>query len=184
MTDLKVTYIPISELKPATYNPRKWDEEAVIQLTESIKRFGLVDPIVVNGAKERFNIVIGGHFRLKVAKDLGFKEIPAVYINIPDEQREKELNLRLNRNVGDWDWELLSEFNEEMLTDIGFSSEELDDIFDIEDDNPEQFDLQKELEKLDIKNIEIQKGDIWQLGDNRLMCGDSTIEKDVLTLMN
>jgi DNA modification methylase len=184
MSELKVTYIPIADLKPATYNPRKWDEEATKHLTESIKKFGLVDPIVVNGATNRKNIVIGGHFRLKIAKDLGYKKVPVVYINITDEDREKELNLRLNRNVGDWDWDLLSEFNEELLSDIGFSSEELDDIFDIDDDNPEQFDLQKELEKLDIKNIEIQKGDIWQLGDSKLMCGDSTIEEDILTLMN
>jgi hypothetical protein len=70
-----------------------------------------------------------------------------------------------------------------MLADIGFSSEQLDDIFDIED-TPEQFDLQKELEKLDIKNIEIQKGDVWQLGESKLMCGDSTIEEEILRLMN
>jgi DNA modification methylase len=119
---------------------------------------------------------------LKVAKDLGFKEIPVVYLNIPDLEKEKELNLRLNRNVGEWDWSLLSEFSEAVLADVGFSSEELDGIFDIED-TPEQFDLKKELEKLDIKNIEIQKGDVWQLGDSRLMCGDSTVEEDMLKLM-
>ncbi|MDQ5912162.1 MAG: hypothetical protein QG568_375 [Patescibacteria group bacterium] len=181
--NLNVVYVPIAELLPATYNPRKWSEDAITQLTESMKRFGLVDPIVVNGATDRKNIVIGGHFRLKVAKDLGYKEIPVVYIDIPDLEKEKELNLRLNKNVGDWDWNLLAEFGETVLADIGFSSEQLDDIFDIED-TPEQFDLQKELEKLDIKQIEIQKGDIWQLGDSMLMCGDSTIEADILKLMN
>ncbi len=181
--NLNVVYVPIGELLPATYNPRKWSEDAIAQLTESMKRFGLVDPIVVNGASERKNIVIGGHFRLKVAKDLGFKEIPVVYIDIPDLEKEKELNLRLNKNVGDWDWNLLAEFGETVLADIGFSSEQLDEIFDIED-TPEQFDLQKELEKLDIKQIEIQKGDIWQLGDSKLMCGDSTVEVDILKFMN
>ncbi len=181
--NLNVVYVPITDLLPATYNPRKWNEEAIAQLTESMKRFGLVDPIVVNGAPERKNIVIGGHFRVKVAKDLGYKEIPVVYINIPDLEKEKELNLRLNKNVGDWDWSLLSEFGETMLADVGFSSEQLDDIFDIED-TPEQFDLQKELEKLDITQIEIQKGDVWQLGESKLMCGDSTIEDDVLKLMS
>jgi DNA modification methylase len=153
------------------------------ELIISTKRFGLVDPIVVNNAIDRKNIVIGGHFRLKVAKDLGFKEIPVVYIDIPDLEKEKELNLRLNKNVGDWDWNLLAEFGEIVLADIGFSSEQLDEIFDIED-TPEQFDLQKELEKLDIKQIEIQKGDIWQLGDSKLMCGDSTVEEDILKLMS
>lgn len=181
--NLTVVYVPIGELIPATYNPRKWSEDTTTQLTESMKRFGLVDPIVVNSALDRKNIVIGGHFRLKVAKNLGYKEIPVVYVNIPDVEKEKELNLRLNKNIGEWDWSLLSDFGETMLSDIGFSSEELDDIFDIED-TPEQFDLQKEHEKLDIKNIEIQKGDVWQLGDSRLMCGDSTIEEDIFKLMN
>lgn len=181
--NLNVVYVPIAELLPATYNPRKWNDEAITQLKESMKRFGLVDPIVVNGSSERKNIVIGGHFRLKVAKDLGFKEIPVVYIDIPDLEKEKELNLRLNKNVGDWDWNLLAEFGETVLADIGFSSEQLDEIFDIED-IPEQFDLQKELDKLDIKQIEIQKGDIWQLGDSKLMCGDSTVEEDILKLMS
>lgn len=181
--NLNVVYAPISELLPATYNPRKWNEESIAQLTEGIKRFGLVDPIIVNIAPNRKNIVIGGHFRLKVAKDLGYKEIPVVYIDIPDLEKEKELNLRLNKNIGDWDWNLLSEFSETILSDIGFSSEELDEIFDIED-TPEQFDLNKELEKLDIKQIEIQKGDVWKLGENRLMCGDSTIEEDILKLMD
>lgn len=180
--NLDVVYLPITELKPAPYNPRKWDEEAVKQLRESIVRFGLVDPIIVNNAPGRKSVVIGGHFRLKIAKDLGYAKIPAVYVNIPDPEKEKELNLRLNRNVGDWDIDLLAEFDESLLTDIGFSSKELDEIFDIED-NPEQFDLQKELEKLDIKKVEIKKGDIWQLGTNKLMCGDSTIENDVLALM-
>lgn len=181
--NLNVVYVSITELLPTTYNPRKWNKEAIAQLTESMKRFGLVDPIVVNSAPDRKNIVIGGHFRLKIAKDLGYKEIPVVYINIPDLEKEKELNLRLNKNVGDWDWNLLEEFGETMLTDIGFSSEQLDDIFDIED-TPEQFDLQKELEKLDITHIDIQKGDVWQLGESKLMCGDSTIQDDVLKLMN
>ncbi len=181
--NLNVVYVPIVELLPATYNPRKWNDEAIAQLTESMKRFGLVDPIVVNGAPERKNIVIGGHFRLKVAKDLGYKEIPVVYINIPDLEKEKELNLRLNKNVGDWDWNLLAEFGETVLADIGFSSEQLDDIFDIED-TPEQFNLEKELAKLDITQIEIQKGDVWQLGESKLMCGDSTVEDDVLKLMD
>ena len=180
--NLEVQYVSVSDLNPAEYNPRKWDEEAVKQLTESINKFGLVDPIIVNNASERKNVVIGGHFRLKVAKDLGFKEVPVVYVYINNLEKEKELNLRLNRNVGEWDWNLLSNFDETILSDIGFTSEELDEIFDIED-TPEQFDLEKELAKLNIKQIEIQKGDVWQLGENKLMCGDSTIERDILLLM-
>lgn len=179
---LKIVQVDVSQLKPAAYNPRKWSDEAISGLKESINRFGLVDPIIVNSAEERKNVVIGGHFRLKVAKDLGYKEIPTVYINIPDVEKEKELNIRLNKNLGEFDFELLAKFDESFLSDIGFSSEELDNIFEIED-TPEQFDLKKELEKLDITKINIQKGDIWQLGNNRLMCGDSTVEEDISKLM-
>lgn len=180
---LKIAQVKIEDLNPAPYNPRKWSEEAIVGLKESIQKFGLVDPIIVNKAPNRFNIVVGGHFRLKVAKDLGFKEIPVVYVNIPDPEKEKELNLRLNKNVGEWDWDLLAKFDENFLTDVGFSSEELDEIFDV-DTNPEIFDLQKELQKLDITKIETQKGEIYQLGNHRLMCGDSTIEADILKLMS
>lgn len=135
----------------------------------------MVDLILVNGNTQRRNIVIGGHFRLKVANELGYKEVPVVYIDIADEAKEKELNIRLNKNLGDWDYEMLAEFDESLLSDIGFDSTELDEIFDLSEDEPETFDLQKELEKLDIKKVNVQKGDVYQLGDSRLMCGDSTI---------
>jgi DNA modification methylase len=181
---LTIQNIRISELKASPYNPRKWSEEAITGLTASIKQFGMVDPILVNSAENRHNIVIGGHFRLKIAKDLGYKEVPVVYIAIPDEAKEKELNIRLNKNLGDWDFELLAEFDESLLADIGFDSEELDEIFDLTIDEPENFDLEKELAKLDIKSITVQKGDVYQLGDSRLMCGDSTIPEDFDKLMN
>jgi len=184
MGNITIQQVKISELKPAEHNPRKWSDEATEQLKDSIKSFGLVDPILANGAKGRKNIVIGGHFRLKVAKDLGFNEVPVVYIDIPDIEREKELCLRLNRNQGEWDWELLSQFDETLLADIGFSSEEMDTIFDLDDVVPENFDLDKELKKLDIKSVKAKKGDVYKLGDSRLMVGDSTISEDFDKLMN
>lgn len=180
---IAVEYVHASELRPAEYNPRKWNKEAQEQLSESIKRFTLVDPLIVNSAPNRKNIVIGGHFRLEVAKKLGYSEVPVVYVNIPDIEKEKELNLRLNKNTGDWDWNLLTDFDESFLSDIGFSSEELDDIFDIEG-IPEEFDLEKELRKLNIAKIEVKKGKVYQLGNHRLMCGDSTVGADMLRLMN
>lgn len=181
---LKIHQINIKELNPAPYNPRKWSEDAIKRLTDSVKQFGLVDPIIANGAPERKNIVIGGHFRLKIAKNLGFTEVPVVYVNIPDEIRERELNLRLNKAVGDWDWDLLAEFDEALLADVGFSSEELDAIFDLDEVIEEQFDLQKELDKLKITEIAAQKGDVYKLGDSRLMVGDSTVAADMQKLMN
>jgi len=182
MDDITIKYVSVSELKPASYNPRKWDSESKAKLKESIEKFGLVDPIIVNSAENRKGIVIGGHFRLVVAKDLGIQQIPVVFVNIPEIEREKELNLRLNRNQGEFDYDLLAEFDQEFLSDVGFTSEELDDIFET-DETPEEFDLQKELKKIDINKIEIQKGDIYDLDGSRLMCGDSTIEEDVTKLM-
>lgn len=181
--NLSVKYVQTTLLKPCDYNPRKWDKEDIAHLKESIKRFGMVDPIICNSAIGRENVIVGGHFRWQVAKEIGFHELPVVYVNIPDLEKEKELNIRLNKNTGKFDLDLLAEFDQSILKDIGFSSEELDEIFDI-DITPEIFDLKKELEKLDIKEITIQKGDILQLGDSRLLCGDSTIGTDMLKLMN
>lgn len=179
---LTVLYVPIKNLKLAVYNPRKHTPEAMTQLQESIKRYGLVDPIVVNGAPSRKNVVIGGHFRLKAAKELGYTEMPVVYVNLPDVQKEKELNIRLNKNTGEWDWDMLAKLTEPFLVDVGFSSEELDKIFDVEE-NPEVFDLEKELKKLNLQKVNVKKGDLWQLGEHRLLCGDSTIDADMLRLM-
>lgn len=178
---ISVEYVDIDSLKPNEHNPRKWDATAIRNLTESIKRYGLVDPLIVNNAPERKGVVIGGHFRLKIAKDLGIKQIPVVFITISDLEKEKDLNLRLNKAVGDWDWDMLRAFDEKFLFDVGFTSEDIDKIFDI--DTPERFSLEKELEKLHIK-VAAEKGDIYELGSSRLMCGDSTIEADVLKLMN
>ena len=182
ITDLHIVQVDINLLTPAEYNPRKWDAEAESQLKESIKRFGIVDPLLVNSAEERKNIVIGGHFRLAVFKTLGIKTVPVVYIHIPDIEKEKELNIRLNHNTGEFDWDLLAKFDEAFLSDVGFSSEDLDTVFETED-TPEEFDLGKELKKLKIDSIDVKKGDIYEINGSRLMCGDCTIETDMLKLM-
>ncbi len=180
---LQVQYIKTASLKKCEFNARIWTKEATNQLKESIQRFGYVDPILVNSAPGRENVVIGGNFRLSIALELGIEEVPVIFISIPNIEREKELNIRLNKNVGEFNWDMLADFGEAFLADIGFSSEELDNIFAIED-VPEMFDLNKELARLDINNIEIQKGDVWALGDSKLMCGDSTVEADMLKLFD
>ena len=115
---------------------------------------------------------------------MGIKKIPVVYINIPDIEKEKEICVRLNKNTGDWDFNLLSvNFKEDFLSSLGFSSESLDEIFGI-DETSEIFDLQKELAKLNIQKIKVREGSIWQLGKNRMMCGSSIKELDILKLMN
>lgn len=180
--ELRVVYAPINSLNPSAYNPRKWDDAAKDHLAESIRRFGVVDPLIVNKAEGRKNIVIGGHFRLAVLKELGHQTVPVVFVSIEDEGKEKELNLRLNKNQGEFDLELLSEFDSSLLEDVGFSSEELDSIFE-EDSQEEEFNLQKALEKIGIDEITVQKGDTYDLDGSRLYCGDSTIEADMLALM-
>lgn len=181
---LRVEYVLIKDLKLAEYNPRKHTPEQKEQLKESIKRFGLVDPAIVNSAPNRKNVTIGGHFRILCAKELGFTEMPVVFVNIPHLDKEKELNIRLNKNTGEFDLELLAQFDESLLADIGFNSEDLDNIFLSEEDATEEnFDLNKELQKLDIKEITVKKGDVYELNGSRLACGDSTIEADMMTLM-
>jgi DNA modification methylase len=180
--NINITYVPITDLRVASYNPRKWNADAVKDLKESITKYGIVDPLLVNSAPKRKGIVIGGHFRLSVIKELGYTEVPVVYINIPDIEKEKELNIRLNKNTGEFDWDMLATFDEAFLSSVGFSSEDLDDIFAIED-VPELFDLEKELKKLNIDGIDIKKGDVYDLDGSRLMCGDSTVKADTLKLM-
>ncbi len=180
---LNIVEVPINELRASEYNPRKHSKEQSDQLKESIKRFGLVDPVICNIALDRKNVIIGGHFRVEAAKELGMATIPVVYIQITDLAKEKELNLRLNKNIGEFDLELLAEFDESFLKDVGFTSEDLDDIFPSEE-NVEQFDLNEELNKLSISEITVQKGDIYELDGSRILCGDSTIKADVIKLMN
>ncbi len=183
-SQLQVQHININELKASEFNPRTWSDHQLAKLRESIEKFGVVDPLIVNTHPSRKNIVIGGNMRLQVLQELKYTEVPVVELNLT-ERKERELNLRLNKTGGDWDYALLKEFDEDLLADVGFESEELDDVFAIEDtEEKASFDLKKELNKLDIKKITVQKGDVYQLGESRLMCGDSTIEADFDKLMN
>lgn len=171
--DITIVEVPINELQQANYNPRKISDEALSQLKESIKRFQMVDPIIVNSALKRKNIVIGGHQRLRAAKELGHKTVPVVYVNIPNVEKEKELNLRLNRNTGEWDFSKLKSFDMSTLLNIGFDENDLSYIWDenLETDD-DGFDVEKELAK--ITKPKTKLGDFYQLGAHRLICGDST----------
>lgn len=171
--NINIVYVPINSLKPAEYNPRKISEESMRQLKESISRFELIDPIIVNSAPKRKNVVIGGHMRLLAAKKLGHKTVPVVYVNIPSLKKEKELNLRLNKNTGDWDFEKLKAFNMDLLLDIGFESEDLVKFWDKDIEVKEDsFDVEKELQKIKVPKTKL--GDLILLGKHRLICGDST----------
>ena len=181
--ELKIVYVPIEQLKPSEYNPRRWNKTQMDALKESIQRFSIVDPVIANSAPERMNVLVGGHMRLKAAKELGMETVPVAYINLPDMERERELNLRLNKNSGEFDFTLLRQFNEEVLKGVGFSSEELDEIFQLEE-KPEKFDIEKALKKAGVDEVTVQKGDVYELDGSKVMCGDSTISDDVQKLMD
>jgi len=165
----------ISELTPAEYNPRQLTKKQALELDASLAKFSLADPIVIN----KDNRIIGGHQRVSILKD---KNIEEVDVRVPDRQltleEEKELNLRLNKNLGEWDIELLADFDEDLLKDIGFLPEELDDIFNSAGEPDEKDDIVPEVRETDIK-----LGDMFQLGEHRLLCGDATKKEDVEKLM-
>lgn len=124
-TKLEISYVSISELIPADYNPRKMTESDRRAISASIKTFGLVDPVIVNRHPDRMNIIVGGHQRTVIASELGYTEMPCVFVEL-DLEKEKELNVRLNKNTGRFDEiKLLENFNKEFLEGIGFKSDEL-----------------------------------------------------------
>ena len=130
---IEIIEVPIDELKPSEYNPRKASEKEAKDLEQSIVEFGFVEPILANSAPERKNIIIGGHFRWRTAKELGFKTVPVIYRDIPDIEKEKALNFRLNKNTGSFDWDELANFDKEFLIGVGFEEAELMKNFGISD---------------------------------------------------
>ena len=129
---MKIEQIKASKLKPATYNPRQINSKQYKDLKTSIEKFGLVDPIIVN----KDLTVIGGHQRLKICKELFFKDVDCHILNLNKEQ-EKELNIRLNKSGGEFNMDILAnEFNIDELVDWGFKHIELGLNIDKIDDNP------------------------------------------------
>lgn len=184
---MNIQKINIEKLKAAEYNPRKDlkpEDEEYQKIKKSILEFGYVAPIIVNSDMT----VIGGHQRLKVLKELGYKEIECNIVDL-DKAKEKALNIALNKISGEWDnaklEELLAELkNEDIDMDItGFSFDEVDNILkDITGSKEDDFDIDQALSEID--EPVTKPGDIWILGKNRLMCGDSTVKENVDKLMN
>ncbi len=172
---MKVKKIDINKLQPASYNPRQISTKQYKDLKESIKKFDLVDPIIIN----KDMTVIGGHQRLKVCKDLKHKEIDCVVLDLTKEE-ERELNIRLNKSGGEFDMDILAnEFDVEELKDWGFKDIEFGfNIDKIVEGNTEDDHIPE------VKESRVKLGDVWELGNHRLMCGDSTKESDVNKLMN
>ena len=137
--DHKIVNRDINSLIFAEYNPRQLTKAQYKNLRDSIDRFGLVDPIIVNKNKDRKNIIIGGHQRVKVAKDMKIEVVPCLELDLTYE-KESELNVRLNRNTGEWDMDSLANFFDvDELMDWGFNEKEFNQILNIPvtDDKPE-----------------------------------------------
>ena len=179
MTDINITYYNANDLVMAEYNPRQLTKDQYTQLKDSINRFGLVDPLIVNKNKDRKNILVGGHQRLRIAKEIGLESIPCVEIDLSYDQ-EKELNIRLNKNVGEWDYDALANyFDVGKLTEWGFSNDELQ----FYEDEP-TVGLIDDDEIPEVEDAITQAGDLWILGEHRLLCGDATKKEDVDLLMD
>lgn len=183
---MRIEKIPAEKLKPAKYNPRKdlqpGDPEFE-KLKRSVEEFGYVEPIIWNS---RTGVVIGGHQRLKVLQHLGYTEVDCVVLDI-DEQKEKALNVALNKISGEWDMPLLTALLKDLdesgfdATLTGFDVSELSGLFDdqseiVEDDPPER--------AADDTQPFSKRGDRWLLGRHVLVCGDSTEKADVAALMD
>ncbi|MBZ2134825.1 DNA modification methylase [Streptococcus gordonii] len=176
--DMTWVSLPVDSLKPAAYNPRKKlkkGDKEYEKIKKSIVEFGYVDPIIVNYD----GTVIGGHQRLTVLSDLGYKEVQCVQVQIEDENKVKALNVALNKISGEWNEELLADLMVDLqdadfnLDLTGFEAPEIDQLFskvhnkEVKEDD---FDVDGELTKPTIS----KQGDIWHLGKHRVICGDST----------
>lgn len=188
MSDMKWQSIPVGDLKPAEYNPRKKlkaGDKEYEKIKNSILEFGYVEPIIVNYDMT----VIGGHQRLTVLRDLGHTEVQCVVLEIKDDAKVKALNIALNKIAGEWDEKMLAD----LLVDIqaadfntdftGFEPPEIEQLFskvhdkEIKDDD---FDVDEALKEESIS----KQGDLWLLGKHRLVCGDSTIPETYEKLMD
>ena len=120
--NLKIVYVPLASLRHPDKNPRLWTKDARAQLRKSIELHGIIDPLIVNGAPKREGVILGGNFRASVLRDMKVETVPVVYIDVPDPEKEKSIILRLNKSVGEWDQDLLAEFDEAFLADVGFQA--------------------------------------------------------------
>ena len=184
-TEMKM--VETSKLIPYVNNARTHSQEQVNKLRGSLREFGFINPVIIDSD---FN-VIAGHGRLMAAKEEGIEEVPCVLVDYLTEAQKKAYILADNRYAQDagWDEELLRleiEALEGMDFDVsltGFNEDEIADLFaDSESTGAEDddFDLSDALEKAAF----VERGDVWQVGRHRLMCGDATSPEDVATLMD
>lgn len=177
MDNIKIEYLPIKELKPYERNQRKHADYDVSQIMVSIQKYGFNDPIGIWSDK---NIIVEGHGRLAAAKKLHMNEVPVIRLDhLTDEQR-KEYAIIHNKTaeLSEWDFDLLAED----IPTLDFSD------FDIDWGLPEEEDENTEIEEDEAPEPPAEPkaklGDLYILGNHRLMCGDSTKKEDVAKLMD
>lgn len=173
---MKIQDLELSLIKPYKNNAKKHDKKQIDNVAESIKQFGFVQPIVLTAD----NIIIIGHCRFEAAKKLKLQTIPCLYVNdLTDEQIKKLRNLDNKLNESEWDLELLS-FD---IDGLDFNGFDIDWNIPEEDESVEL--IEDEVPEIDEKKESICKlGDIWQLGNHRLMCGDSTNRDTIKKLLD
>jgi DNA modification methylase len=186
---MKIRKISVDQINPAPYNPRrdlKPGDEEYEKIKKSITNFGYLDPIIWN---TRSHNLVGGHQRFKILLDQGLKEVEVSVVDLPPE-KEKALNLALNKIQGGWDYDKLASLLNELsqLPDFdvgitGFDPDEISQIFDrTKESEEDDFDFQSAVNS--IERPITQKGDLLELGPHRLLCGDSGAPKDVERLMD
>ena len=171
----------VDDLLPAEYNPRRMTDEQAAQLEKSLNKFGLAEIPAINTD----GTILAGHQRMAMLKRMG-KGDELIDVRIPNreltDEEAKEYNLRSNKNTGEWDFDKLLSMNEELLKDVGFDEAFFDNLLNKDDKNAEDDDFeQPDTETL---KTNIKLGDIIEIGEHRLMCGDSTSEEQVLKLMD
>lgn len=135
MKPIKIESRKIFTLEFAEYNPRTISKKQFKDLKKSITEFGIVAPIVVNTNKDRENVIVGGHQRVRALQDLGHESVLCALVDLPL-QEEMKLNLRLNKNGGKFDDDMLiNYFDEEVLFEVGFTANDLDINIDKYEDN-------------------------------------------------
>lgn len=174
---MEIVNIKVKDLKPYDKNAKKHDQTQIDNVAKSIEKYGFVQPLVI----DKNNVVIIGHCRLEASKKLKLKEVPCVLADTLTDEQVKELRLLDNKlNESEWDLDLISK----ELADLDLSDFELD--WGIEELEPEK-EVQEDNFDVDSAIPDEPKsklGDIYQLGEHRLMCGDSTKEEDVAKLMD
>nr|DAI68661.1 MAG TPA: adenine specific DNA methyltransferase [Caudoviricetes sp.] len=185
-TTTEMRLVPLSKLVPYVNNARTHSPEQINKLRSSLREFGFVNPVII----DRNYGVIAGHGRILAAKEEGISEVPCVFADHLTEAQKKAYIIADNRMAMDagWDEELLRVEIEALqaeafdLSLTGFDDKELADLFADEtgsDAKDDEFDLAAALEKASF----VEKGDVWTVGRNKLVCGDATDPDDVNTLM-